>query len=129
MEGRGWREGEWRVERWREGEWREGGGGKGVDGREVEGRRVEGRGWREGGWREGGCREGGWREEDGGKTDGGGSNLRLASVDTMSGGDGEVGADEDGATVVTSGPLLSRALLYLGSSANCYSSRQHSRPA
>ena len=39
------------------------------------------------------------------KTGGGGSILRLASVDTMSGGDGEVGADEDGATDVTSGPL------------------------
>ena len=29
----------------------------------------------------------------GGKAGGGGSVLRLASVDTMSGGDGEVGAD------------------------------------
>ena len=37
------------------------------------------------------------------KTGGGGSILRLVGVDTMSGGDGEVGTDEDGATDVTEG--------------------------
>ena len=37
------------------------------------------------------------------KTGGGGSILRLVGVHTMSGGDGEVGTDEDGATYVTEG--------------------------
>ena len=42
--------------------------------------------------------EGRWGGE---KTGGGGSILRLVGVHTMSGGDGEVGTDEDGATYVT----------------------------